>query len=222
VGALVVWLAVASFGTAASGVVMGDLKTGSAGTMTFTLGSITFDPDPSSTPPGPPWNAEVATGTTLAFAGGPLALTEGIAVFGPLTSSTPLPVTTYLQFAAHPNLVYSLTFAGPGSPNTNCAAATTVGDSCSVFAGFPLVLTRSSTGTTITLAVGGKASDAGVAGLAAGSNYLGLFTAVITGQTPVQIQLFFCPSGTCTAADFSSGKSLKAPHSGDFLATPPG
>ena len=112
-------------------------------------------------------------------------------VFGPLTSSTSLPVATYLQFAAHPNLVYSLNSVGPGSSNTNCATAATVGSSCSVFAGSPLVLTRSATGTTITLAVSGKASDTGSGGLPAGSDYQGAFVGPVADQTPLQIQLFF-------------------------------
>jgi hypothetical protein len=223
---LVLWLAVASFGTAASAAVVGDLKTGSAGTMTVTLGSVGFNSDPSAVGGG---NAEVATGTSLTFAGcasgvlgspGCLTAAEGITVFSPLTLSTVLPVTSYLTFAAHASLVYSLTSVGPGSANLTCAALS-IGDSCSVFAGSPLLLTRSATGTTITFAVSGKASDTGTGGLAAGSNYTGQFTAMISGQTPSQIQLFFCPSGTCVAADFSSGRSLTTSQSGDFLATAP-
>jgi len=218
----VVCLAAASFGMAASATVVGDLKTGSAGTMILTLGSISFGSDPSSAPPGPPWNAEVANGTALTFTGGPLAITEGISVFGPLTfGTTPLPVNTYLQFAAHPNLVYSLTAFGPGSPNTNCATAATVGASCSIFAGSPFLLTKSADGTAITFTVFGKASDTGVAGLALGSNYEGAFVGPVANQSPVQIQLFFCPSGTCMAADFSSGKSLTSSQAADFVASGP-
>src|SRR5713101_1062559 len=66
---LLAWLVITSFGAVASAAVVGDLKTGSAGTMTVTLSSVSFNPDPSSTPPGPPWNAEVATATSLTFAG---------------------------------------------------------------------------------------------------------------------------------------------------------
>jgi hypothetical protein len=222
---LALWLAVASLGTAASAAIVGDLKTGSAGTMTVTLLSIGFNNDPSLVGGG---NAKVATDTSLTFAGcasgvlgspGCLSAAEGITVFSPLTSSTVLPVTSYLTFAAHPNLVYSLTSVAPGSSNTNCGSAVNVGDSCSIFVGSPLLLTRSATGTTMTFAVGGKASDSGTGGLASGSNYVGQFTAMIAGQTPSQIQLFFCPSGTCTAADFASGRSLTTSQSGDFLAT---
>ena len=226
---LLAWLAVASFGAVASAAVVGDLKTGSAGTMTITLSSVSFDPDLSSTPPGPPWNAEVANGTSLTFAGCPsgvlgsagcLSVSEGILV-STLTTSTVLPVNAYLQFAAHPSLVYSLTSAGPGSANTNCAASVNVGDSCSIFAGSPLLLTKSASGTTITFAVVGKASDTGPGGLATASSYSGQFTAFVSGQTPGQIQLFFCPSGTCQPADFTSGKSLTTSQSGDFVAIAP-
>ena len=224
---LVLGLAVASFGTAAFAAIVGDLKTGSAGTMTVTLLTVGFNVDPSAVGGG---NAEVATGTSLTFAGcasgvlgspGCLSVAEGITVFSPLTSSTVLPVTSYLTFAAHPNVVYSLASVAPGSANTNCAAAVNIGDSCSIFAGSPLLLTRTATGTTMTFAVSGKASDTGVGGLAAGSNYEGAFVGPAAGLTPSQIQLFFCPSGTCMAADFTSGRSVTTSQSGDFLATAP-
>ena len=201
-----------------SAAVLGDLKTGSAGTMTIALSSITFNSDPSAVPIGPP-NSKVTTGTSLTFTGGPLAIDEGVLVSSPLTSSTTLPVTTYLQFALHPNLVYSLTSIGPGSSNTNCATATSIGDSCSPFAGSPLVLTKSSAGTTISFAVAGRASDTGTGGLSSGSVYGGMFTGVVAGQSPAQILLFFCPSGSCVSADFTSGKSLTTSQSGDFVAT---
>src|SRR2546425_7894254 len=96
---LVTWLAVASCGAAASAAVVGDLKTGSAGTMTITLTSVSFNSDPSAVGGG---NAEVATGTSLTFAGcasgvlgsaGCLSVSEGISV-ATLTSSTVLPITS--------------------------------------------------------------------------------------------------------------------------------
>jgi hypothetical protein len=78
----------------------------------------------------------------------------------------------------------------------------------------------------VSLGVVGKASDTGVAGLAAGSNYVGGFSQTFTDNlpnglapTPQNIQLFFCPSGTCTAADFSSGRSLTSSQSGSFTAS---
>ena len=213
------------FVTVASATVINNLNIGTGGSVTVTLSSATFNPDPSSTPPGPPWNAEVATGTNLSFLGGPLLVTEGIDISSPLTASS-IPVTDFLTFAAHVNLVFSLTSIGPGSSNTNCATAVNVGDSCSVFPGSPIILTRTSTGTSASFTVSGKASDTGNAGLASGSSYNGSFSQPLVqplpngaAPTPQNIQLYFCPSGTCTAADFSSGKSISTPFSGNFFAT---
>jgi hypothetical protein len=64
-----------------------------------------------------------------------------------------------------------------------------------------------------------------VAGLAGGSNYVGGFSQTFTdllpngtAPTPLNIQLYFCPSGTCVAADFQSGKSITSSQSGSFTA----
>jgi hypothetical protein len=58
-------------------------------------------------------------------------------------------------------------------------------------------------------------------------NYTGGFSQTFTdllpngmAPTPQNIQLFFCPSGTCTAADFTSGKTITSSQSGSFTATP--
>ena len=222
---------VASSGIAAASPI-GTLGIGSAGTISATLTSLLWSPDPSSTPPGPPWNGEVNTGTNLVFAGcasgvinspGCLSATEAIETNGAaaFTSTTPLPVTSWYIFAAHPNLVYSLTAVGAGSGNTNCATVVNPGDSCSVFAGSPIVLTLGAFGTTTaSIALAGKASDTGTGGLATGSNWQGKFSADIPNMTPNQIQHFFCPSGTCTGADFTSGATLTEPNvSGSFFAT---
>lgn len=214
----------------ASATIIGDLKTGSGGTVTVSLTSLTFNTDTSSSPPGPPWNAEVASGTDITFAGCPSGVlgtagcldsgafgpNEAIQVSSPLTSSTPLPIADFLTFAGngvtHASLVYSLTAIGPGSSNTNCQGLT-IGESCSVFAGAPLVLTDTASGTEANLSVSGIASD-GTSSVA----YVGEFQSPISGMTPGQIQLFFCPSGTCTPADFSSGQSITRSQSGDFVA----
>jgi hypothetical protein len=214
----------------ASATIIGDLKTGSGGTVTVTLTSVTFNTDTSSSPPGPPWNAEVASGTDITFAGcpsgvlgtagcldsAPFAPNEAIQVFSPLTATTALPVANFLTFAgngvSHVALVYSLTGLGPGSTNTNCQGLS-IGQSCSVFAGAPLVLTRTASGTEANLSVMGFANDGTGA-----VPYAGQFQSPISGMTPGQIQLFFCPSGTCTPADFTSGASITRSQSGDFVA----
>jgi len=214
----------------ASATIIGDLKTGSGGTVTVTLTSVTFNTDTSSSPPGPPWNAEVASGTNITFAGCPSGVlgtagcldsgafgpNEAIQVFSPLTATTPIPVANFLTFAGnsvtHAPLVYSLTGLGPGSSNTNCQGLA-IGQSCSVFAGAPLILTRTASGTEANLSVMGMAND-GTGAVA----YVGEFQSPISGMTPGDLQLFFCPSGTCTGSDFASGKSVTRSQSGDFVA----
>ena len=147
-------------------------------------------------------------------------------VFSPITTSTILPVASFLTFAAHPSLVYSLAALGPGSAVTNCALANSNGLSCSVFAGSPIILTYNNGGTSVSLAVSGKASDTGTGGLAAGSTYIGSFIDPLNSPlpnglapTPLNIQLYFCPSGTCVAADFTSGRSVTSTQAGSFFAT---
>jgi hypothetical protein len=216
----------------ASATVMGTLLSGSTGTVTASLNSVIFNPDPAAIGVCAPsaCNSDVATSTSLTFTGGPLVTGEGIRVNNnDLTLSAPsaADANTFLTFAAHPNLVFSIAWPpGPGSANTNCATANSNGLSCSVFAGSPGVLTYLNGHTVVSLGVVGKASDAGLGGLAAGSNYTGGFSQTFTdilpngtAPTPQNIQLYFCPSGTCTAADFASGRSLTSSQSGSFTAS---
>lgn len=228
-------LALVFFVATASAAVIGDLKTGSGGTVTVTLSSITFNPDPSSNPAGPPWNGEVANGTSLKFAGCPSGVlgtagcldappnspTEAILIANgnPITLGAGLgPNNPFISFVGngttHASVLYTVSTLGPGSANTNCAAAVNIGDSCSVFAGSPIILTKTSSGTTVTLPGSGTVTDG--AGL---SNWVGQFQVPIAGMSPAQIQTFYCPSGTCTPADFGSGRALSSSQSGDFVST---
>jgi hypothetical protein len=222
----------------ASAIVNGTVLTGSTGNATISLNSYILNPDPAAIGGG---NSDVSTGTNLTFTGcasgvlgspGCLSAQEGVTVNNSdltLTAPSAANANTFLTFAAHPNLVYSINWPpGPGSPNTNCATANANGLSCSVFAGSPIILTYDNGNTFIGLGVTGKASDLGVGGLAGGSTYTGGFSEFLTttlpngtSPTPQNIQLFFCPSGTCTAADFSSGKSITSSQSGTFTATAP-
>ena len=216
------------FATIASATVVGELKTSSGnGTTTVTLSSITFTTDTTSIPPGPPWNAEVSNTTALMFAGcasgvlgspGCLVSGEGvefannnpIVAGGGFASNNP-----FIQFAAHPSVLYTITaFGTTAGVTTNCAALT-LGQSCVVFAGSPILLTLNATGTNVSLTALGTVTD----GVGGPSSWIGQFSTPITGMTPSQIQLFFCPSGTCVAGDFTSGKSISQPSGGDFLAT---
>lgn len=218
-------LAAAAFfvmSSAASADTIGDLKLGSAGAVTVSLSGITFSADPSSTPPGPPWNAEVAAGTSLTFAGcssgtlgspGCLSATEGVQITSPLTTSTSLPVSSFLAFTANPSLVYSLTSIGPGSSNTNCATVT-LGNGCSPIAGSPFIFSDTASGTSVLIGLAGQAKDGTNA-----TNYMGLITIPFAGSTPQQVLTMLCPSGTCTAADITAGKTISSSFSADFVST---
>lgn len=219
--------------TSASADVTGNLVTGSGGTMSISLTSITFNTDTSADPAGPPWNAEVASGTSLKFAGCPSGVLGTVgcldaAPFGPnegveVANGVPItlggglsPNNPFLQFAGngttHVAILYTLTALGPGASNTNCAGLA-IGQGCSLFAGSPIVLFDMGASTTASLGGFGTVTD----GL--GTNtWTGGFSAVFAGLTPDQVQLFFCPSGTCTPADFASGRSLTSSQSGDFVA----
>ena len=220
----------------ASATVLNTVLTGSSGTVTASLNNLVFNADSAAIGGG---NSDVAAGTNLVFAGcvsgilgsaGCLGLQEGITLNNSdltLTAPSAANANTFLTFAAHPNLVFGISWPpGPGSANSNCATANANGLSCSVFAGAPLVLTYLNGDTFMGFGVSGKASDTGVAGLAGGSTYSGGFSVFFTsnlpnGQapTPANIQLYFCPSGTCQPADFTSGKTLTSSQSGTFTAS---
>jgi len=230
----------------ASASVINTLLTSSTGNITVTLNSLIFNFDSTATGTcalsgGAGCNSHVVSGTSLAFVGGPLAVAEGIYINnGDLTSSPPTDLNNFMTFAGHANLVFSLTQIGPGAPNTNCGLSSFNGSTpCSVFGpgggnpGSPIILSYVNGHTDATLGVAGKASDTGVAGLAGGSNYGGGFSQSFTDllpnsmlPTPANIQLYFCPSGTCTAADFAaspangSGKHITTSQAGSFTASP--
>jgi hypothetical protein len=215
----------------ASASIMGTLNTGSSGTVTVNLTSVLFNPDSAAVGGG---NSDVASSTALSFVGcasgvlgspGCLSLQEGITVNSPVSAAS-IGENNFLTFAAHPLLDYSLLSIGPGSANTNCAAANSNGASCSVFAGSPIILTFENGGTSVSLSVSGKASDAGIGGLAAGSNFVGSFTDPLNGTivtslgttiaaTPQAIQQFFCPAGVCA----NDGRSITGSQSGNFFAS---
>ena len=222
----------------ASASVINTLLTGSTGTETISLTSEIFNNDPAALPSGTctttlgrGCNSDVSTNTTLSFIGGPLFVGEGVYVNNndlTLTAPSAADANTFLTFASHPNLVFSINWPpGPGSTNTNCATTNNNNAApCSIFAGSPLILSYVNGHTAETFGVSGKASDLGVAGLVGGSTYSGGFSQTFTdtlpngtAPTPQNIQLYFCPSGTCTAADFASGRSITSSQSGSFTAT---
>src|ERR1035437_8454568 len=211
-------VAMAIFAPSASAGVVGTLFTGSAGDVTVSLTSITWNTDSSSTPPGPPWNGEVASGTALTFFGCPgscLVVGEGVEINNnlPLSPSSIPPLDFFLRFAAHASLDFLLTSVSPGSAVADCSLVVSVGQSCSVFAGSPIILTLQASGrTSASINFVGTATDGG-GGPAA--NWVGGFTASIPSETPKQIQDFFCPAGSCT----NTTGTISASNAGSFFAT---
>ena len=108
-----------------------------------------------------------------------------------------LPITTFLQFESHPNLIYALDGVAAGS-STNCLVDATV--TCSI-GNSPVVLTPIGTfGSSVSIGLFGRASDAGVPGLSnplSESLWVGGFNATIPDMTPAEITAFFCPGGVC-------------------------
>lgn len=218
---------VLSLGGCAFASPIGTLGIGSSGVVNATLTSILFTPDASATCPafGGACNGEVNSGTNLTFAGGPLALTEGILINGGFALGTPPPAgatffNPFLQFALHPNLTYTLLGVSPGSSNTNCAGLGS-GQSCSILEGgtpSPVVLTANGAGgSTVSISLLGTASD----GVGSSSSWTGLFSATIPNMTPLQIEQFFCGADAfCSASEIANSPNLEVRStSGSFFAT---
>jgi hypothetical protein len=196
-GLFLLTAAVPSFAT-----VVGNLNTGGNGTVTVTPTSITFSTNDTSG-----GSTEVATGTTLTYAGVPaLAVGQPIVIGGglPVTATT-LASGVPVSFTDEPTLSITLDSFGPGS-STACSSAITVGESCSPELSSspvilsPIILTETATGTSAALAVAGTATDgSGV------SDITGNFSATITGETP---------------AELSALSSYKTTYSGTFVASP--
>jgi hypothetical protein len=188
--------------------VSGELQTGGNGTVTVSATSLEFTTNDTST-----FSTEVAVGSNVVFAGCPsgvlgtpgcLSQGEGVDIAGGNTINSLGPIASFLTFQNDPSLVYSLSGYQPGSANTNCAALL-VGQTCSVFAGSPVVLTLLSGGQTdAELGVFGTVTD----GVGPASNWNGHFTATIAGATPADLQSIIAAGGSVTHS-----------YSGDFIAS---
>ncbi|HTB13313.1 MAG TPA: PEP-CTERM sorting domain-containing protein [Bryobacteraceae bacterium] len=220
----------------ASASVAGTLETGSTGTVTATIDSVIFNNDPAALGTCSPQtcDSDVATGTTLSFAGcssgtlgtpGCLSAQEGIDVNSPITAAS-LGENQFMTFANNPNLVFSLTGIATFT-NANCAGLTLY-QSCVVFPGSPIILTlEPGNQTQVSLHVSGNVSDTGISGLATGSTYEGGFTQLLTNNlpnntapTPADIQLYFCGTNSVTSpAQCSTTASITSSQSGSFTAT---
>jgi hypothetical protein len=208
------WAVVASaiFLPSASAGIIGTLFTGSAGLVTVTTTSITWNTDPGTTSAGT-WNGEVANGTTLTFAGcagglgsaGCLFNGEGVDInqLGPFVNGvTVLPENDFLTFASNPVLDFTLVSVSPGSANTNCIGLAP-GESCSVIAGSPIILTLlSGNRTGVALSFVGTATD----GSGQTSYWTGGFSATLPTMTPADLENYFAanPHGSQSASNSGS------------------
>jgi hypothetical protein len=189
--------------------------------MQLTLTSINFTPDPSAIPvPGPPWNANANSATTLVFAGGPLMPREGILINGNRPFGSPPPPTAsvfnpFLQFEVHPNLLFMLT--GVNSPAApNCTATTTTGSCHILVAGVPSAYTITAIAdgfSSVSIGIDGFATD----GIGS-APWTGAFSGVVA-MSPAKILLSLCPTGTCTAADVALGNVVNVASVSGSIAT---
>jgi len=144
--------------------------------------------------------------TNVTFAGGNIAPTELGTIKDLVFGVTP--GTGFMVFSGAPgvgSLTFDLTNLGPGLANA-CTAALTLGQSCSAGGVGPIILTKTSTGTSVTLAAIGTVSD----GTSPISNWQGSYTTQFVGLDPIDIQNFIfgiadsktglgCVSGSCTS-----------------------
>jgi hypothetical protein len=117
--------------------------------------------------------------TNVTYSGG--VLSNNVA--GVILDLPPVPVNNFMTFAGHPNLTFNLLGIGPGAANVCDGSINSAGESCSLFAGSPFILTYvTATETAISLAAFGNAVDADGA-----SAWKGAFTTQLTMSIP-QIQ----------------------------------
>jgi hypothetical protein len=227
------------FTQTASADVSGTLLTGSTGTVTATVSSVTFNNDPSAiggiqfacpSGGGSACDSDVATGSSLIFNGcatgvngsaGCLFNGEGIIVNSPITAGS-IGQPNFLNFSNNPGLEFSLQGITTGTAaQTNCAAVTVNGASCVAFAGAALFLQlKPGNETEVTLSLTGQVTDNGIF-TALSPTYNGGFSELLSqnlpngmAPTPVNIQNYFCPGGVCNPS-----LSITSSQSGSFTAT---
>jgi hypothetical protein len=162
-----------------------DVANCSGGGMSLSATSITWLP--AGTVAGTGCIATGA-GTNLTYSGGTLGPGD-IGNIQNVTSGGGA-IDQFMTFQGT-SLDFVLTTLGPGSANTNCAALT-IGQSCSVFAGSPFVLTDVGLSTVISFAAGGTVTDGGL------SDWAGAFSTQVN-FTAAQIQTTILGDGTLTS-----------------------
>ena len=151
----------------------------------------------------------VVTGppTNLSFSGGTL----GSNVFGTITdvNFAGLPVTNFMTFGS---LQFDLTSLGSGVGNAYCASLNP-GLSCSVTTGSPVILTKTATGTGLSLDLSGTVMDS------TGTSIWGGTLSEIIFETPAQIQSDILAGGSSAiySADFTVTPSVATPEPSSLI-----
>jgi hypothetical protein len=146
------------------------------------------------------------TGTNLSYSGGLL----GPGVTGNIANvaAGSGPVDQFMTFQGT-TLDFVLTFLGPGSSNTNCATLS-VGQSCSVIAGSPFVLTDLGSSTLLGFAAGGTVTDGGI------SDWSGVFSTQVN-ETALQIQNTILGGGSVTSTQSGQFTVQSVPEPSSLL-----
>jgi len=161
-----------AFITPASASVIGSLDLTNCAGGSVTLSATQISWGPNGTQPGTGC-ISTGAGTNLNYSGGTL----GPAVAGDIMNVTAGggPVDLFMSFPSiTPALDFVLTSVGPGSSNLSCTGLG-LGQSCSVSAGSPFILTSFGSLTMIGFTASGTVVDDGVTSL-----WSGLFTAPVS------------------------------------------
>jgi hypothetical protein len=200
-------LAVMALAPAASAAVIGNFSVANIGGGGVTANNMVIDWFPPNNPLGN-GNGMILTGgdTTLTYFNGVSTVALGTSTAGTVNDLPGPPgAVGFFAFPSAPALHWTLLAIGPGVSNTVCAGLL-VGQSCSVFAGSPFILTATATGTLVTLDASGIVTDASPFT----SNWMGAFTTQIAGVSAASIQ-----------STINSGGSVTSTFSGAFVAVVP-
>jgi hypothetical protein len=200
-------LAVMALAPAASASVIGNFSVANIGGGGVTASNMVIDWFNPVNPLGN-GNGMIATGgdTTLTYNNGTSQVALGTNTAGTVNDlpGPPGPVG-FFAFPSAPALHFTLLAIGPGVANLACGGLA-IGQSCSAFAGSPIILTATATGTAVTLDASGIVTDASPFV----SNWFGAFTTQIPGESAAQIQ-----------ATVNAGGSVTSTFSGEFTAVVP-
>jgi hypothetical protein len=200
-------LGVMALAPAASASVIGNFSVANIGGGGVTASNMVIDWFPPNNPLGN-GNGMILTGgdTTLTYFNGVSTVALGTDTAGTVNDLPGPPgAVGFFAFPSAPALHWTLLAVGPGVSNTVCAGLLT-GQSCSMFAGSPFILTATSTGSLVTLDASGIVTDASPFT----SNWMGAFTTQIAGVSAASIQ-----------STINSGGSLTSTFSGEFVAVVP-